>query len=340
MTHMVRAYLLKLVTNAEELTRRDYLIGWILFTAIFALIPVIFTSFWVRMVLLANIFALFTLSWNVLAGHTNYLSFGHSFLIGAAGYMTAILTTTAALPMWLSIPLSIAFTLFAGLIIFVPSLSLRGAYFTFVTLVMPIIAERFVIQQSDITGGVRGIIGIPRFSSNLFVNYYLSLALMIITAAFVWTLFRSDFGTILRMINESEDLVQNSGINPVKFKLAIFMLSALIAGVGGVFKVHYLGSVTIDSVLYLTLSINIVIAAIIGGRGSVAGAIGGAYFFVLFDAYLQPFLSTPFRNLIFFVLGIIMVSLAPAGFIPRAITYLQTRGSETEDQTGVAAKSG
>jgi branched-chain amino acid transport system permease protein len=268
---------------------------------------------------MANIFALFTLSWNFISGQTSYISFGHSFLIGAAGYTTGILTAQYAQPMLLSIPLSIGFAMVAGLLIFVPTIRLRGVYFTFVTIAITIVAESIVIQQSDLTGGSRGLVGIPTFSPDLFVNYYLSALLVLLVAALYWLLMRSDLGTIIRMIRESEELAENSGIRPFKFKLTIFLMSAFVAGVAGSFQVHYLGVVTIDSVLYLTLAINIVIAAVIGGRGSTAGAIGGAYFFILSDAFLQPFLETPVRRIIFFSLGILIVALYPKGLVPSII---------------------
>jgi len=326
---MVRAYLLRLLTDADDLTNREYLAGWAVAIAALGILPLFLTTYWVKIFILANVFALFTISWNVVSGRTDYISFGHSFLIGAAGDATAILTTASGLPLVVALPLSILFALFAGVLIFIPSLKLRGAYFTFVTLMIPILAERLVIRQSDLTGGVRGIIGIPNLSGDLLVNYYLSMGLMLAAGLTLWILFRSDLGTILRMIRESEDLVENSGINPLKFKITIFMLSAIIAGVGGAFKVTYLGSITIDSVLYLTLSINIVIAAIIGGRGSVAGAVGGAYFFVLYEAYMRTFLGSPTRHLLFFLLGIVFVSLFPEGVVPRAIKYLRDRSDET-----------
>ena len=333
---MVRSYLLRLVTNADDLTSKEYLGGWALAVTLLAILPLFMTTYWVKTLVLANVFALFTISWNVLGGRTDYISFGHSFLIGAAGYATAILTTSSGLPLVIALPLGILFALFAGVLIFVPSLKLRGAYFTFVTLMIPILAERLVIRQSDLTGGVRGIIGVPSLSGNLLVNYYVSMGLMLVAGLALWILFRSDLGTILRMIRESEDLVENTGINPLKFKLLIFMVSAVIAGVGGAFKVTYLGSVTIDSVLYLTLSINIVIAAIIGGRGSIAGAVGGAYFFVLYEAYMRTYLGSPTRHLLFFLLGIVFVSLFPEGVVPRALQWLRDR-SNASDATSESA---
>lgn len=327
---MVREYLFRLGTNADDLTRRESLGGWALALAALSILPLFLSTYWVKVLILANVFALFTISWNVLAGRTDYISFGHSFLVGAAGYATAILTTSSGLPLVVALPLSILFALFAGVLIFIPSLKLRGAYFTFVTLMLPILAERIVIRLSDLTGGVRGIIGIPRLPGNVLVDYYVSVALMLAAGLTLWVLFRSDMGTVLRMIRESEDLAENSGINPMKFKLLIFLISAVIAGVGGAFKVIHLGSVSIDSVLYLTLSINIVIAAIIGGRGSVLGAVGGAYFFVLYEAYMRTFLDSPTRHLLFFLLGIVFVSLFPEGVVPRAIHRLRRRSDATD----------
>lgn len=316
---MVWTYVTRLAANTEDLSKRDYLLGWALIAAGMAVLPWLVSDFWVHMLVMANIFALFTLSWNFISGHTNYISFGQSFLIGAAGYTTGILTVKFAFPMVLSAPLGIVFAIIAGLLMFVPAIRLRGVYFTFVTLAVTIIAESVVIQQSEWTGGTMGLAGVPGFTSNLFVNYYLTALFVLLVAILYWLLMRSDLGTIVRMIRESEELAENSGIQPFKFKLAIFVLSAMVAGIGGIFQVHYLQTVSIDTVLYLILSINIVIAAVIGGRGSTAGAIGGAYFFILSDAVLQPFLSTPVRQAIYFSLGIVIIALSPKGLVPRII---------------------
>lgn len=290
--------------------------GWLALAGLFAVLPLVFGTFWVKTFILANIFAVFVLSWNIISGQTDYISFGHSFLIGIAAYTTAILSVQHGISPFLSALIAIVVSVLAGVFIFLPSLRLRGVYFTFISLLLPIIGERIAIAQSSLTGGERGIIGVPPFADGFIANYYVTAAVVLVTAYLTWRLVESDFGTVLAMIRQSEDLVENSGINPRKFKLIAFVLSAFIAGVGGVMKVHYLGTVTIDAVLALPLSINIVIAAVIGGRGSTLGAIVGAYAFVLFNAYFQPILPTSIRLLVFFSLGIVVIALVPRGAVP------------------------
>lgn len=298
-------------------------VGWVVLAALFATVPLLVGRFWVKTFVLANVFAIFVLSWNILSGQIDYISFGHSFLIGVAAYTTAILSVTSGFSPFLSAAIGIAVAVLAGGLIFFPSLRLRGVYFTFISLLLPLLGERIAIARSGLTGGERGIIGIPPFVEGVDLNYYLSAVVLFLIAYMTWRLVQSDFGRVLGMIRQSEDLVENSGINPRKFKLVAFLLSAFIAGVGGVMKVHFLGTVTIDAVLALPLSINIVIAAVIGGRGSTFGAVAGAYFYVFFNAFFQPVFSAPVRLLAFFILGIAVIALFPKGLVPMARRHFE-----------------
>jgi branched-chain amino acid transport system permease protein len=311
-------------------------LAWGVFAVVLGVVPFVLGSFWVKTLALANVFAVFVLSWNVLSGQTSYISFGHSFLIGVAAYTTAILSANMGVSPFLSAGLGIGLATLAGVLIFLPTVRLQGVYFTFVSLLLPIIGERLAIAQSGLTGGERGIIGIPGFLEGQVGNYYVTALAVLAIGYVTWRLIRSDFGTILGMVRQSEDLVENSGINPEKFKLLAFVISAFVAGVGGVLKVHFLGTVTIGSVLALPLSINIVIAAVIGGRGSTAGAIAGAYFYTLFNAYFRPILDTPVRLLIFFVVGMLVIGLFSEGLVP---TLRNLVGGDAGEEEAVAPEA-
>jgi branched-chain amino acid transport system permease protein len=305
-------------------------VGWLGLAALLGIVPLVFGTFWLKTFVLANIFGLFVLSWNVISGQTNYISFGHSFLVGVAAYTTAILSAKGGVSPFVSAGIGIGIAVLAGVLVFLPTLRLQGVYFTFVSLLLPIIGERLAIFQSSLTGGERGIIGVPSFVEGTVASYYVTAAILLVTAYLVWRLVRSEFGTVLAMIRQSEDLVENSGIDPRKFKLIAFVISAAIAGVGGVLKVHFVGTVTIGAVLALPLSINIVIAAVIGGRGSTVGAIGGAYFYVLFNALFRPVFETPVRLLLFYLLGIFVIAVFPRGLVPTVRDVLGPGTGEEE----------
>jgi branched-chain amino acid transport system permease protein len=313
-------------------------LAWALYAVFLVAVPFVFGPFWVKTLALANVFAIFVLSWNVLSGQTSYISFGHSFLIGVAAYTTAILSVEMGISPYLSAGLGVGLATLAGVFIFLPTVRLQGVYFTFVSLLLPIIGERLAIARSSLTGGERGIIGVPPFLDGQVLNYYVTAVAVLVIGFVTWRLIRSDFGTILGMIRQSEDLVENSGINPEKYKLLAFAISAFIAGVGGVMKVHFLGTVTIGSVLALPLSINIVIAAVIGGRGSTAGAIAGAYFFILFNAYFRPVVDTPVRLLVFFVVGMLVIGLFSEGVVP-TLRRVIGRRMGGGDEEGVAVET-
>ena len=105
--------------------------------------------------------AMFAMSWDFLSGRTGYISFGHPFLIGIAGYTTAILSFRFDVPIYYSIPAAIVATMVGGTLFFLPALRIRGTYFALVTLAfMEILYQLTKVVAPKITGGTRGISGL------------------------------------------------------------------------------------------------------------------------------------------------------------------------------------
>ena len=84
---------------------------WLLFAVIMSIMPLLVSSGSLRIFIFANFIAIFAMSWDILSGYTGYISFGHPFLIGIAGYGSAILTTQLAAPLYVSMPLAVLLTL-------------------------------------------------------------------------------------------------------------------------------------------------------------------------------------------------------------------------------------
>ena len=102
---------------------------WLLFAVIMSSLPLLISAGSLRIFIFANFIAIFAMSWDILSGYTGYISFGHPFLIGIAGYTSAILTHQFAAPLYVSMPLAILLTLVAGSLFFFPALRTRGTYF-------------------------------------------------------------------------------------------------------------------------------------------------------------------------------------------------------------------
>ena len=193
---------------------------------------------------MANFLAIFAMSWDALSGRTGYISFGHPFLIGIAGYTTALLTYHLGVPLYLSIPAAVVVTMIGGTLFFLPALRIRGTYFALVTLAfMEIMYHLTQVIAPKVTGGTRGLSGLPEMVSGAVPNYYLTCSVMLLIGIGLWSLIRTGLGTALSAIGVDEEAVKSSGLNTNRIKLFIFTISAMVAGIGGALYVHYLGSI-------------------------------------------------------------------------------------------------
>ncbi|MBT4263681.1 MAG: branched-chain amino acid ABC transporter permease [Deltaproteobacteria bacterium] len=279
---------------------------WIFGGLSLAILPLFLDTGIIRILVFANLYAILAMSWDIFSGHTGYISFGHSFLAGTAAYTSSLLNYHLGLPLFVSMPLAIIATLVLGMLLFFPALRLRGSYFTLITLLLSVVAVQFVKIFSQYTGGDRGLTPISTIASGAIANFYVTLAFMLIIALGLWYVSTSHLGFVLKAIAQAEDTVSDAGLDTTKFKFFAFLLSAFTAGIGGCLWVHYLGSVT-PAVLSVDLSVFILIAAIIGGMGTIIGPILGGYVMVFLLEYLRPYVPSSGRMLIFGILGMMVL---------------------------------
>ena len=298
---------------SDESARRQ--IGfWLLFAVVMCIAPLVLPTGTVRVMIFANFLAIFAMSWDVISGRTGYISFGHPFLIGLAAYTTAILSYHLDLPLWLTIPAGVLAAVVGGTLFFLPALRIRGTYFALVTLAfMELIYELTKVVAPDITGGTRGLSGIEPLVRGAVPNFYLSFAITFSIGVAVWLLFRTRMGAALSAIRMDEDAVTASGLSTTRLKLFAFIVSALIAGVGGAFYTHYLGSIAPRGLFDINFLFTILVAALLGGSGTVAGPILGAYFLTFLLEYLRPVLPGPERYFIYGSIALVVYVLEPRG---------------------------
>ena len=253
---------------------------------------------WMTTLMYAQLFAVYAMGWDILSGMTGQISFGHIFFVAVAGYTTGLLNLYLKWPIWATVPTGVVMAVLAGLLFSVPALRLRGPYFSLVTLILPLAAARFVIILADWTGGELGKFGVTPLCDNSVVdalgallarfrieegafrlyqycNYYFFWALLACGGAGLVWLSTSRIGKILEAIRENEEAVEAAGINVAKYKIFAFMISAAVVGLGGAFSVHANEAVFFNSLLSLTTSIEMIVASVIGGMGTIVGALWG-----------------------------------------------------------------
>ena len=290
------------------------LLGWLAFAVVMCLLPAFVSTGTVRILIFANFLAIFAMSWDVISGRTGYISFGHPFLIGIAAYTTAMLTHHLDTPLWLSIPAGVLATLVGGTLFLLPALRIRGTYFALVTLAfMELMYQLTQVIAPKITGGTRGLSGIPTLVSGAIPNYYLTFGLMFAIAVGLWLVLRTRMGAALAAIRMDEGAVAASGLSTIRLKLFAFMTSAAVAGLGGAFYVHYLGSIAPRGLFDINFLFTILVAALLGGSATIAGPILGAYFLTFLLEYLRPVLPGPERYVIYGTIALVVYVLEPRG---------------------------
>lgn len=288
-----------------------------------SVLPFFVPSNYLRTCIMANFMVIFAMSWDMMSGYTGYVSFGHPFLIGIAGYVTAMLSRQGGfqpehvvLPLYATIPLGVAAAVGGGMLFFLPSMRTRGPYFSLISLAFLMILHRILIADpGGMTGGDRGLTSLPYVTTGVANNYWLSLGIMFAIAVSLWLVAKSDVGHVLNAIHMDEDVVESSGLSTYRFKRFAFILSALTAGIGGAFYAHYMGSISPRGAFSYTFLLNIIISTVVGGMGTIIGSIFGGYFITFIVEQLRPFLEGSWRFLTYSLIAIAIVYFRPRGFM-------------------------
>lgn len=221
---------------------------------------------------------------NVLTGMTGLISLGQvAFLmLGAYGY--AVGATRLGLHPLLAIAMGGAVPAVAGLIVGIPSLRLKGLYLAITTLAFVFIINAVVLAADKITGGVRGIaasrpviFGLSLSSDAALYWFCLLVALFVLLACM--NLRRTYAGRAMMAIRDNDIAARAMGINLMAYKLAAFVISAFIAGIAGALMAMHIGLVSVEGFPFL-LSIEALAILIVGGMGSILGAVFGTVFIV------------------------------------------------------------
>jgi branched-chain amino acid transport system permease protein len=268
-----------------------------------------------HIVSLAMIFAVAALALQLLLGFAGLLSIGQAAFLGIGAYTSALLTTELAMPFELGF---LAAGLVAGIasLTLVPITRLRGVYLAVATLGFTIIVHLVILNEEWLTGGSFGLLRIPWPSLGPWSlrgevpTYYLCLAVLVLTFIALHRLIPSRFGRALQAIMQDEDAARASGINVTYYKSQAFVVAAVITGFAGSLFAHHAHYLNPNDFTFWK-SIEILIMVAVGGIGSFAGAVVGAFVVVLLPEYLRA--VDEFRMVIFGGLLIMFMGLGHSG---------------------------
>ncbi len=282
-----------------------------------------------RTLALASIWAVFAMSWDVQSGYTGYISFGHSVLSGIAGYTTALLLVNVGpdLPFAVTATASVLAALALGLLIALPTLRLKGPYFSLITFVAVLLFYRLTTAY-DALGGIPGFQEPSVFTWDPVLRYYYMLVPMLLVAVALTYLTRSNLGMVLVAIRENEAAVSAAGIDPTKFKVWSFVLSSIPMGVGGVLLVGFTGNVDPSTFVLVDNSIEMIAMAVLGGMSSILGPLGGAFLFEVLNHEVLGEFPRSLRYIVLWTLVLGVLVFARQGLFRRVWHWLGDVGGE------------
>jgi branched-chain amino acid transport system permease protein len=328
-------------------------LGFVVFGAL--IIPLVSDKVQVELAFSVGVFALLALGLNVVVGFAGLLDLGYVAFFAIGAYTMGILSNSGSIQLpwqlgtWAVLPIAVAITLLAGVLLGAPTLRLRGDYLAIVTLGFGEIVRIVAENLEGVTRGSKGIIGIPPpevpftdepFSVGNPTAFYLTtfgfLVLMILV---IRRLNHSRVGRYWAAIREDEVAAEAMGVPTLKYKLWAFSIGASTSGFAGVIYASRVGFISPESFM-LIISITILAMVVLGGLGSIAGALVGAAIITMIPEVLRslPDQVQDARYLIFGAILVAMMIFRPQGVIPSRRRAAELKGEVQE--AGVTAMPG
>jgi len=274
------------ITSAREILylmgpRILLIVGLLAHPLIFELAP-----YWKKVINIMCAYALLALSFDFLANYVGLVCLGGAFFTGVGGYFAAIFNVELGMPVWISMPLATVAGAILCTLFLLPCLPLRGVYFAIVTLMYPLLFTR-IIEALNILGGTNGMTGLDALPNAYAENYLI----IVVALAFLFAMRRfvnEDVGLVLRAVKDNDQSVRASGISVTRMRIIGVFVAALLGCFAGAYIAHLYMWAGI-SLFALDFSIIPIAAGVIGGGGTLVGALIGAFILVPLSEVLRAF---------------------------------------------------
>jgi len=294
-----------------------------------------FIEHYLDVMVFVGIYSIVAMGLCLLMGYAGQISLGHASFFGLGAYISGVITAKYGVNPWLCILLGMGVSAVVATIIGGPSLRLRGHYLAMATLAFCIIVTVVFNESIPWTGGPDGLAFIPGISimgwalDSVLKYYYLVWTIVFLVLFLCLNIIRSRVGRALRSIHGSELAANALGVNVDKYKIYVFVFSAVVASIGGSLYAHYLNFINPAS-FDLFVSIKLLIMIILGGMHSLWGAVVGAVL-VTFLSYEWLHFFEDAEVMIYGAIILIIVIFLPGGLVsvPAKVSGLW-RGSKRE----------
>jgi len=267
---------------------------------LFGVLPFMSSPYFLYVCNMIGIAAIAALGLNILIGCTGLISLGHGAFFGVGAYAAAILATRLGLPFWVCVPAAGVVTALIGMVFGIPSGRLKGLYLTIATLAGQFIIEYILVHWESLTQGTMGIVLPEAMIFGYVINgdrpfFYVIFICLVLITWMTKNIMRTRFGRAFIAIRDNDRAAEGMGIPIFPYKLLSFGISSFYAGFAGAIWAFYMISITSEP-FTLSLSVEYIAMVIIGGLGSIPGAIFGAVFITGLNEILR-WLTDIFMNM-------------------------------------------
>ncbi|MBR1220391.1 branched-chain amino acid ABC transporter permease [Bradyrhizobium sp. U87765 SZCCT0131] len=280
----------------------------------------------IRILCLALLFGAMAQSWNIVAGLANQVSLGHAAFFGIGAYTSTLLLIHFGISPWLGMIAGALLGAIAALLISLPTMRLRGHYFALATLAFGEVMRVIANSWGSLTGGPVGL-SVPFAPPSLAMlqfketrpYYWLMLAALVVVTLIFVAIRRSRLGYRLRAIKENADAAEAIGVDTTRTKIIAAVISGMLTACLGTLYAQFQFFFDPDTVFGVaSISVRMAMIAIVGGVGTAAGPILGAFFVIPLEEFANQIFSAQaagLSQLVFGVLLILVILVEPRGFM-------------------------
>lgn len=317
--------------TARERSRADadprWIAGIAVTAAVLVLYPVAVPGVFAQNIgILALVFATAAIGWNLLGGYAGQVSFGHALFFGIGAYTTAYLVIEGWSP-WTTVPIGMALAGLAAVLVGWPTFRLRSHYFSIATIAVTQIVM-ILVTNTEWLGRATGLeLPIPTETGLAVLSwsprdktpyYHVALGMFVLAWLGAAVLLRGRLGVYAKAVRDDQEAAAAIGIPVRRVKLVVALASGVITAVPGSFFAMYVGIVDPASVIGLSLSVQIALVAVLGGVGTPAGPLLGAWALIFLQEYTRRHWSDNGRSLDLLIYGALIVAVTvvePQGIV-------------------------
>jgi branched-chain amino acid transport system permease protein len=279
----------------------------------FAVLPWTLGVYNQHVLIVCLFYTMMAASWNLIAGYTGQISFGHAAFAGIGAYVSGILAAKAGLNPWAGVAVGTAMAAFFGLLVGLLCLRMGGIYLSLTTLGFSEILHIIINNEYEITRGTMGL-QVPGLTANYskLSYFYIFLVGAVITLTVVYRLVHSNVGLNFRAVQNDEQAASALGVNVVRTRLLAFTVSSALAGMAGALYGHYMMLIT-PHIPSLDQQFLVLSMTVIGGLGSFVGPVIGAFCLEILSEYIRAW--GEYHVLVFGLVALVVARFAPKGLV-------------------------